>query len=119
MTNDKKAITITSRAKNGNGSVNLIAQGKNGSSYHSALNHHISHMNKEARGVPYLKPLPMGIYSPLWEADDWATRGGLEKIDWSKAPFHAYYKERVALCPARRLAPLWAPTGGKDHHTSS
>lgn len=35
----------------------------------------------------------MGIYSTLWEADDWATRGGLEKIDWSKAPFYAYYKD--------------------------
>ena len=35
----------------------------------------------------------MGVYSTLWEADDWATRGGLEKIDWSKAPFLAYYKD--------------------------
>lgn len=35
----------------------------------------------------------MGVYSTLWEADDWATRGGLEKIDWSKAPFYAYYKD--------------------------
>ena len=34
----------------------------------------------------------MKIYSILWNADDWATRGGLEKIDWSKAPFVASYK---------------------------
>ena len=33
------------------------------------------------------------MYSTLWEADNWATRGGLEKIDWSKAPFYAYYKD--------------------------
>lgn len=49
--------------------------------------------NNEARGIPYPKVQPMGVYSTLWEADDWATRGGLEKIDWSKAPFYAYYKD--------------------------
>ncbi|KAK1323805.1 putative xyloglucan endotransglucosylase/hydrolase protein 7 [Acorus calamus] len=49
--------------------------------------------NNEARGVPYPKAQTMGIYSTLWEADDWATRGGLEKIDWTKAPFLAYYKD--------------------------
>ncbi|RWW19264.1 hypothetical protein GW17_00016695 [Ensete ventricosum] len=49
--------------------------------------------NNEGRGIPYPKAQPMGVYSTLWEADDWATRGGLEKIDWSKAPFYAYYKD--------------------------
>lgn len=49
--------------------------------------------NNEAKGVPYPKLQPMGVYSTLWEADNWATRGGLEKIDWSKAPFYAYYKD--------------------------
>ncbi|KAL3526927.1 hypothetical protein ACH5RR_011583 [Cinchona calisaya] len=49
--------------------------------------------NNEARGIPYPKSQPMGVYSTLWEADDWATRGGLEKIDWSKAPFYAYYRD--------------------------
>jgi len=29
----------------------------------------------------------MRIYSSLWNADDWATRGGLVKTDWSQAPF--------------------------------
>ncbi|KAI3903429.1 hypothetical protein MKW98_032083 [Papaver atlanticum] len=49
--------------------------------------------NNEAKGIPYPKFQPMGVYSTLWEADDWATRGGIEKIDWSKAPFYAYYKD--------------------------
>ncbi|GMH06484.1 hypothetical protein Nepgr_008324 [Nepenthes gracilis] len=49
--------------------------------------------NNEARGIPYPKSQPMGVYSTLWEADDWATRGGLEKIDWNKAPFYANYKD--------------------------
>lgn len=49
--------------------------------------------NNEAQGILYPKSQPLGIYSTLWEADDWATRGGLEKIDWSKAPFFAYYSD--------------------------
>ncbi|KAJ0981850.1 hypothetical protein J5N97_010105 [Dioscorea zingiberensis] len=49
--------------------------------------------NNERIGVPFPKFQPMGVYSTLWEADDWATRGGLEKINWSKAPFYAYYKD--------------------------
>ncbi|CAM8985813.1 unnamed protein product [Rhodiola kirilowii] len=48
--------------------------------------------NHEARGVPFPKSQPMRIYSSLWNADDWATRGGLVKTDWSKAPFSAYYR---------------------------
>lgn len=49
--------------------------------------------NNEVKGVAYPNSQPMGIYSTIWNADDWATRGGLEKIDWSRAPFYAYYKD--------------------------
>ncbi|CAN1333565.1 Xyloglucan endotransglucosylase protein 1 [Linum perenne] len=48
--------------------------------------------NAENRGVAFPKTQPMRIYSSLWNADDWATRGGLVKTDWSKAPFTAYYR---------------------------
>ncbi|MQM01640.1 hypothetical protein Taro_034399 [Colocasia esculenta] len=48
--------------------------------------------NNEAKGVPFPKNQPMRIYSSLWNADDWATRGGLVKTDWSKAPFVASYR---------------------------
>ncbi|KAK9060146.1 hypothetical protein SSX86_020850 [Deinandra increscens subsp. villosa] len=41
-------------------------------------------------GFPFNQP--MKVYSSLWNADNWATRGGLEKTDWSKAPFVASYK---------------------------
>ncbi|KAL1328628.1 hypothetical protein HN51_038447 [Arachis hypogaea] len=48
--------------------------------------------NAESMGVPFPKKQPMRIYSSLWNADDWATRGGLVKTDWAKAPFTAYYR---------------------------
>ncbi|KDO49188.1 hypothetical protein CISIN_1g045443mg [Citrus sinensis] len=46
---------------------------------------------------PSLKNQPMKIYSSLWNADDWATRGGLVKTDWTKAPFTAYYRNFRAI----------------------
>ncbi|KAK2976025.1 hypothetical protein RJ640_002503, partial [Escallonia rubra] len=48
--------------------------------------------NAESIGVPYPKNQAMRIYSSLWNADDWATRGGLVKTDWTKAPFTASYR---------------------------
>ncbi|KAG8367707.1 hypothetical protein BUALT_Bualt16G0101000 [Buddleja alternifolia] len=48
--------------------------------------------NPESLGVAYPKSQPMRIYSSLWNADDWATRGGLVKTDWSQAPFTASYR---------------------------
>jgi xyloglucan:xyloglucosyl transferase len=48
--------------------------------------------NPEAIGVPFPTRQPMRLYASLWEAEHWATRGGLEKTDWSKAPFTAFYR---------------------------
>ncbi|EEF39386.1 xyloglucan:xyloglucosyl transferase, putative [Ricinus communis] len=46
----------------------------------------------ESMGVPFPKNQPMRIYSSLWNADDWATKGGLVKTDRSHAPFTASYR---------------------------
>ncbi|XP_027333959.1 probable xyloglucan endotransglucosylase/hydrolase protein 23 isoform X1 [Abrus precatorius] len=48
--------------------------------------------NSENIGVPFPKNQPMRIYSSLWNADDWATRGGLVKTDWTQAPFTSSYR---------------------------
>lgn len=49
--------------------------------------------NLEDKGIPFAKDQAMGVYSSIWNADDWATQGGLVKTDWSHAPFVASYKE--------------------------
>lgn len=48
--------------------------------------------NLESFGIPYPKKQSMTVYSSLWNADDWATRGGLVKTDWTQAPFIASFK---------------------------
>ncbi|CAK8564196.1 unnamed protein product [Lathyrus sativus] len=48
--------------------------------------------NLESEGVPYPKNQAMRLYSSLWNADDWATRGGLVKTDWTQAPFTAAFR---------------------------
>jgi xyloglucan:xyloglucosyl transferase len=50
------------------------------------------HSNMEHKGIAYPKDQPMGVYSSIWNADDWATQGGRVKTDWSHAPFIASYK---------------------------
>ncbi|KAI8565812.1 hypothetical protein RHMOL_Rhmol03G0290400 [Rhododendron molle] len=52
--------------------------------------------NSESQGVPYPKNQPMRVYASLWNADDWATRGGLVKTDWTKAPFTAAFRNFTA-----------------------
>ncbi|KAK9089643.1 hypothetical protein Scep_028725 [Stephania cephalantha] len=36
---------------------------------------------------------PMYLFSSIWNADDWATRGGLEKTNWTRSPFVSSYKD--------------------------
>ncbi|XP_043711862.1 xyloglucan endotransglucosylase/hydrolase 2-like [Telopea speciosissima] len=69
--------------------------------------------NHEAIGIPFPKNQPMRIYSSLWNADDWATRGGLVKTDWTKAPFTAYYRNFNAN------ACVWSSSGTSTCSSSS
>ncbi|PON54608.1 Xyloglucan endotransglucosylase/hydrolase [Parasponia andersonii] len=63
--------------------------------------------NEERIGVPFPNKQPMKLYSSLWNADQWATRGGLVKTDWSKAPFTAFYRNFNAdACVSSRCAKM-------------
>ncbi|KAK1377636.1 Xyloglucan endotransglucosylase/hydrolase [Heracleum sosnowskyi] len=48
--------------------------------------------NYENEGIAYPNKQGMVVYSSLWNADNWATRGGLVKIDWNSGPFVARYR---------------------------
>ncbi|KAL7103005.1 hypothetical protein ACP275_08G153400 [Erythranthe tilingii] len=39
---------------------------------------------------------PMYLFSSIWDAEDWATRGGADKTDWSKSPFVSSYTDFTA-----------------------
>uniref|UniRef100_A0A7N0TUJ8 GH16 domain-containing protein n=1 Tax=Kalanchoe fedtschenkoi TaxID=63787 RepID=A0A7N0TUJ8_KALFE len=45
--------------------------------------------NYASEGIGYPNEQGMRLYTSLWNADDWATRGGLVKTGWSNAPFTA------------------------------
>ncbi|XP_057819035.2 xyloglucan endotransglucosylase protein 1-like [Cryptomeria japonica] len=73
--------------------------------------------NNEDLGVQYPKNQAMRIYSSLWNGDNWATRGGLVKIDWSKAPFVASYRNFIGqMCSSSSDCSLnsWYSEGALD-----
>ncbi|KAL8094036.1 putative xyloglucan endotransglucosylase/hydrolase protein 26 [Apium graveolens] len=55
--------------------------------------------NYQSEGIAYPNQQGMRVYSSLWNADNWATRGGLVKIDWNCAPFIARFRHfRARAC---------------------
>ncbi|KAI4334061.1 hypothetical protein L6164_018799 [Bauhinia variegata] len=65
------------------------------------------HTNMEHKGIPFPKDQAMGVYSSIWNADDWATQGGRVKTDWSHAPFIITYKAfeiNACECPVSGAA---------------
>jgi len=55
--------------------------------------------NYENEGIAFPNKQGMKLYTSLWNGDNWATRGGLVKIDWSWAPFIARFNNlRARAC---------------------
>ncbi|WJX63070.1 putative xyloglucan endotransglucosylase/hydrolase protein 26 [Trifolium repens] len=55
--------------------------------------------NYENEGISYPNKQGMRVYTSLWNADNWATRGGLVKTDWSNAPFKVgFHRFRARAC---------------------
>lgn len=49
--------------------------------------------NKQALGMDYPDSQPVGIYSTIWNGEDWATNDGWVKLNWTHAPFVATYEK--------------------------
>ncbi|XP_024398145.1 xyloglucan endotransglucosylase protein 34 isoform X1 [Physcomitrium patens] len=48
--------------------------------------------NNKDIGVPYPDSKPVGIYSTIWNGENWATNDGWVKLNWTYAPFVATYE---------------------------
>uniref|UniRef100_A0A7N0R8Q8 Xyloglucan endotransglucosylase/hydrolase n=1 Tax=Kalanchoe fedtschenkoi TaxID=63787 RepID=A0A7N0R8Q8_KALFE len=49
--------------------------------------------NHSNQGVAYPSNRPMNLMASIWNGENWATRGGQDKINWTYAPFIASYKD--------------------------
>ncbi|XP_039141336.1 probable xyloglucan endotransglucosylase/hydrolase protein 10 [Dioscorea cayenensis subsp. rotundata] len=50
-------------------------------------------------GVNFPRWQPMSLKASLWNGDTWATRGGHDKVDWSKGPFIVSFKDyKIDAC---------------------
>ncbi|VFQ63944.1 unnamed protein product [Cuscuta campestris] len=58
--------------------------------------------NYTSEGIAFPNQQGMHAYSSIWNAEDWATRAGLDKIEWSNAPFVAKLRNfRSSGCPLK------------------
>ncbi|CAA2994169.1 probable xyloglucan endotransglucosylase hydrolase 26 [Olea europaea subsp. europaea] len=79
--------------------------------------------NYLSEGIPYPNLQAMRIYASIWNADSWATRGGLDKIDWNESPFFARFRRfrargceydgplSITQCATPRPANWWNSLG--------
>ncbi|KVI01381.1 Concanavalin A-like lectin/glucanase superfamily, partial [Cynara cardunculus var. scolymus] len=123
---DWSKAPFTASYRNFNAEACVVAPGKPSScgggsilSYVSVFRFYVDEIpirefrNDEAIGVPFPNSQPMRIHSSIWNADEWATRGGLVKTDWSRAPFTASYRSFSAD------ACIWSSSRGSSCPSNS
>lgn len=55
--------------------------------------------NHGEKGVAFPLWRPMSIRATIWNGESWATNGGRDKIDWSKAPFLVSFRNyKIDAC---------------------
>uniref|UniRef100_A0A1J3EQ01 Xyloglucan endotransglucosylase/hydrolase n=1 Tax=Noccaea caerulescens TaxID=107243 RepID=A0A1J3EQ01_NOCCA len=55
--------------------------------------------NHTLKGIAYPRFQPMSVKASLWNGESWATRGGRDKIEWSKGPFVASFEDyKIDAC---------------------
>ncbi|KAG6409069.1 hypothetical protein SASPL_132100 [Salvia splendens] len=58
-----------------------------------------TYRNHADKGVAYPRWQPMSVQASFWNGESWATNGGKDKIDWTKAPFVASFKDhKIDAC---------------------
>ncbi|KAF7128067.1 hypothetical protein RHSIM_Rhsim11G0148700 [Rhododendron simsii] len=58
-----------------------------------------TYRNHADKGVAYPRRQPMSVQTSLWNGESWATRGGKDKVDWSKGPFTASFRNyKIDAC---------------------
>ncbi|KAL5101381.1 hypothetical protein RYX36_005708 [Vicia faba] len=71
--------------------------------------------NRQNIGVAFPTRQPMRLHTTLWNGDSWATRWGKVKIDWSKAPFIASFRNFNAnACVPSSSNNCYGFNGGKN-----
>nr|CAD1837326.1 unnamed protein product [Ananas comosus var. bracteatus] len=55
--------------------------------------------NHADEGVPFPRWQPMSVKASIWNGESWVTRGGRDKVDWSKGPFIASFRNyKIDAC---------------------
>jgi len=73
------------------------------------------HRHTNVTDSVYPKNRPMYLFSSIWNADNWATRGGLDKTNWTNAPFlSSYQKFNADACMWEDPFPACVSTTGEN-----
>ncbi|XVF25984.1 hypothetical protein REPUB_Repub13aG0261300 [Reevesia pubescens] len=71
--------------------------------------------NNDEKNDLFSNKNPMYLFSSIWNADDWATRGGPEKTDWKITLFMSSYKNfSVDGCQWENPYPAYVSTTTKN-----